>query len=76
VLARDPPIGFTIAWKVDPDAVAATEVDVRFTADGDGTRVVLEHRHWERLGAAAAESRGSYAGGWEMVLGRYAAHAA
>ena len=48
---------------------------MRFTADGSGTRVDLEHRHWERLGAAGAEARASYGGenGWEMVIGRYAA---
>ena len=72
VLAWEPPAGFTIAWKVDPDAVAETEVEVRFTPDGDGTHVVLEHRNWERLGADAAEARGSYDNGWVMVLGRYA----
>jgi uncharacterized protein YndB with AHSA1/START domain len=76
VLAWDPPAGFILAWRVDPDAVAATEVEVRFTPDGNGTRVVLEHRHWERLGVAAAAGRGSYEGGWEMVLGRYTAAAA
>ena len=50
--------------------MATTEVEVRFTPEGDGTRVELEHR---RLGAArsdgAAEARGSYGSenGWEMV---------
>ena len=73
VLEWDPPTGFTIAWKVDPEAVAATEVEVRFTAEGDGTQVVLEHRHWDRLGAGAAETRGNYDGGWGMVLDRYVA---
>ena len=73
VLEWDPPSGFTIAWKVDPKAVAATEVEVRFTPDGDGTQVVLEHRHWDRLGAGAAETRGNYDGGWGMVLDRYVA---
>jgi uncharacterized protein YndB with AHSA1/START domain len=76
VLAWEPPSGFTIAWKVDPDAVAETEVEVRFTPDGDGTRVVLEHRHWDRLGAGAAEARGGYEDGWGMVLGEYVAKAA
>lgn len=76
VLAWDPPAGFTIAWKVDPEAVAVTEIEVRFTAEGEGTRVVLEHRHWDRLGASAVEMRGSYEGGWEMVLGRYVARLA
>ena len=73
VLAWEPPAGFTIAWKVDPDAVAATEIEVRFTPAAEGTQVVLEHRHWDRLGASAMETRGNYDGGWEMVLGRYVA---
>jgi len=75
VRSWSPPEGLTIAWQVDPEAEAATEVEVRFTADGSGTRVDLEHRYWERLGAVGAEARASYGGenGWEMVLGRYAA---
>jgi hypothetical protein len=71
VLEWEPPAGFTIAWKVDPDALAATEVEVRFAPEGDGTQVVLEHRHWDLLGTGAAETRDNYDGGWEMVLGRY-----
>jgi hypothetical protein len=46
---------------------------VRFTADGDGTRVDLEHRGWERAGAAAANVAPRYSGGWDLVLARYAA---
>ena len=74
VLAWAPPTGLTIAWKVDPDAPAATEVEVRFAAEAGGTRVELEHRHWERLGATAATTRAGYGGdgGWEMVLDRFA----
>jgi uncharacterized protein YndB with AHSA1/START domain len=75
VLAWSPPTGLTIAWKVDPEAEGTTEVEVRFTPEDGGTRVDLEHRHWERLGAAGAETRASYGSedGWEMVIGRYAA---
>ena len=75
VLAWDPPSGLTIAWHVDADAPAPTEIEVRFLAEAGGTRVDLEHRNWERLGTAAAEARGSYDGGWEAVLARFAAHA-
>ncbi len=75
VLAWDPPSGLTIAWHVNTDAVEATEIEVRFRAEAGGTRVDLEHRHWERLGAAATEARGNYDKGWEMVLARFAAHA-
>ena len=49
-----------------------TEVELRFVAVGDATRVELEHRGWEAL-AKAEETRNSYAEGWPVVLGRFAA---
>jgi uncharacterized protein YndB with AHSA1/START domain len=75
VLAWDPPSRIVLEWKVNPAAVAATELEIRFTAEGDGTRVDLEHRGWERLGEAAEEARSSYGDGWQLVLGRYEAAA-
>jgi uncharacterized protein YndB with AHSA1/START domain len=57
---------------VNPEAAAPTEIEVRFSPEGDGTRVDLEHRGFERLGGAAQEARGSYSEGWVLVLGRYA----
>ena len=39
---------------------------------GGKTRVDLEHRGWEGLGAAAAEARQGYSEGWESVLAGYA----
>ena len=74
VLAWEPPTSLTIAWQTNPEAVAPTEVDVRFVAEAGGTRVDLEHRYWERLGATGAAARENYGGdgGWEMVLGRFA----
>ena len=53
----------------------AQEVEVRFTPDGSGTSVDLEHRGWARLGADAAEARRSYEGGWRAVLGTHFAQA-
>jgi hypothetical protein len=41
---------------------------VRFVAEGDGTRVELEHRGWERYGDDAAETCSSYNSGWDVVL--------
>ena len=38
---------------------------MRFAADGDATRVELEHRGWEK-----PEDRTSYDEGWEVVLGK------
>ena len=71
VTTWDPPQRLVLRWKVNPNAVAATEIDVRFTADGDGTRVDLEHRGWELLGTGALDARGSYASDWPMVLARF-----
>lgn len=71
----DPPHRVRFSWHPNEERPAATEVEVTFTATGDGTRVRLEHRGWERLGDAAAESRGSYDRGWVRVLDAYVAGA-
>ncbi len=72
VVAWEPPGRLVLAWNVaDADALA-TEVEVRFTAEGDGTRVELEHRGWEALGEAGPAKRGDYDTGWDFVLGKYA----
>jgi uncharacterized protein YndB with AHSA1/START domain len=70
VLAWEPPHRVVIEWSVNR-ANPATELEVRFTPEGDGTRVDLEHRGWERYGESAQESFGSYDTGWDFVLGRY-----
>ncbi len=75
VLVFDPPNRLVLEWQVNPDAAAATEVEVRFTTSGEGTQVELVHRGWERLGPAAEESRTSYDTGWDSVFGRYLARA-
>ena len=67
----EPPARLVLAWKPNPDRSTPTEVEVRFTADGEQTRVELEHRGWERLRADADEARESYATGWPGVLGRF-----
>ncbi|MBA2361902.1 MAG: SRPBCC domain-containing protein [Actinobacteria bacterium] len=68
VLAWDPPNGFTLLWRVNPER-GATEVEVRFTPQGEGTRVDLEHRGWDAIGDA--EGRTGYDNGWDFVLRRY-----
>jgi len=69
VIACDPPQRIVFTWKgrwSEP-----TEVEVRFTPEGSTTRIELEHRGWERLGASAEQSRSSYLNGWPTVLQRY-----
>jgi uncharacterized protein YndB with AHSA1/START domain len=73
VLAYDRPSSFTLAWRPYEvlEEQPPTELEVRFIAEGDGTRIELEHRGWERLGDDAAESQQGYDSGWTFVLGRF-----
>ena len=71
VLAWEPPGRFAMTWYPGHDASQATELDVRFTGEGGGTRVDLEHSGWEILGARAAEARTGYDAGWGEVFGFY-----
>jgi uncharacterized protein YndB with AHSA1/START domain len=75
VLAWEPPGRLVLAWRIshawgyDPNLL--TEVEVRFTALGDGeTRVDFEHRGLERFGdsEAANQTRASMNGGWGLIL--------
>jgi uncharacterized protein YndB with AHSA1/START domain len=64
-----------MSWHPGRPLAVAQEVEVRFTPEGDGTRVDLEHRGWETLGVEAADARASYEGGWRTVLGTHFAGA-
>jgi uncharacterized protein YndB with AHSA1/START domain len=71
VLAWDPPARFAMTWYPGNDAGRATELEVRFAAEGAGTRVDLEHRGWEILAEHAQEHRTGYDSGWGQVLEHY-----
>lgn len=74
VLAWEPPHRLVVSWHPGRDADDASEVEVRFAADGDGTRVELEHRGWERFGEDAMRRRRGYVGpgAWGAVLEHFA----
>jgi hypothetical protein len=74
VMAWDPPAGFVLAWHPSFSSRPPSEVEVRFSASGNGTLVELEHRGWETLGPSIAEIRGSYAAGWIPTLERFRIH--
>lgn len=71
VTVFDPPHRFVLDWYPNPNRPAPTEVEVRFVAEGSGTRLELEHRAWERLGDQGPELRNSYDSGWPVILERY-----
>jgi uncharacterized protein YndB with AHSA1/START domain len=86
VLAWEPGERLVFTWQIspsrvpDPDPARASEVAVTFAASGDGagTRVDLVHSGFERHGEGA-ESYSSAMGsqyGWDLILARYAEHAA
>ncbi|HEV8564139.1 MAG TPA: SRPBCC domain-containing protein [Actinomycetota bacterium] len=72
VLAWDPPRRLVLGWKPNLTDNPPTELEITFSPDGDGTRVELEHRGWERLGALAEQAREGYGRGWTGVLGLFA----
>jgi uncharacterized protein YndB with AHSA1/START domain len=80
VLAWEPPHRLVVTWQIngqwqyDPDPEHASEVEVRFTADGaEQTTVELEHRLLERLvGGQAIHDAISGGGGWAAILERFA----
>lgn len=72
VLVFDAPHRVAATWHPGRSADEATEIEVRFTPDGAGTRVELTHRGWERLGERAPSAREGYDGGWKTVLDGYA----
>jgi uncharacterized protein YndB with AHSA1/START domain len=76
VTAWEPPARLVLAWNVAQAEALPTEVEVRFSAEREGTRVELEHRGWEALAEGGTAKRDSYDTGWDFVLGRYVARIA
>jgi uncharacterized protein YndB with AHSA1/START domain len=84
VVAWEPPSRLVFTWQIspsrvpDPDPERASSVEVTFADDGDGTRVELVHGGFELHGEGAESDASAMASeyGWDMILGRYAEHAA
>jgi uncharacterized protein YndB with AHSA1/START domain len=84
VLVCEPPRRLVLAWQIthewgyEPDRAKASEVEILFTPQADGTtRVDLEHRHFERHGAGGGTMRTAVdgQGGWGGLLELFAAAA-
>lgn len=74
VLVWEPPqrVVFTMHPGRPPEL--ATQVEVTFQPEADGTRLTLIHTHWERCGEGAAARRENYDSGWDHVLGKFLTH--
>ena len=81
VRAWDPPHLVTLSWHVQPDWSCspdldrASDVDIRFTAEGSSSTLVeLTHYNLERHGEGFEEYREKMdgPGAWTFVLGEYA----
>jgi uncharacterized protein YndB with AHSA1/START domain len=71
VLAWD----INLQWKLETDPSKASEIEVRFTAEGPSrTRVELEHRHLERHGDGWEQMRDAVGSpnGWDGGLRNFA----
>jgi uncharacterized protein YndB with AHSA1/START domain len=69
VTAYQPPSLVAFTWRA-PSWDVDTQVEIRFLAEGGGTRVELEHSGWEQ-DAKTRDAHKNYDSGWETVLGHY-----
>jgi uncharacterized protein YndB with AHSA1/START domain len=76
VTVWEPPSRLVYLWHLRRDRADATEVEIRFLdRAGEGTRVEIEHRGWEALGADGEDWRDRNHGGWATLLPHYIAAA-
>jgi uncharacterized protein YndB with AHSA1/START domain len=81
IVLWEPPQRFVMTWDINsqwqPDSTVSSEVEVSFIAEGaNATRVELEHRKFEQLGAEPGEKmRKDVSGGWPGLLERFKSEA-
>jgi hypothetical protein len=76
VTVWEPPTRLGYLWYLRQDRADATEVEISFIDQGNSTtRVEIEHRGWERLGARGQGWRDANQAGWTTLLPHYRAAA-
>jgi uncharacterized protein YndB with AHSA1/START domain len=73
VIVWEPPRRLAYRWHLRQDRGDATEVEISFTDRDGGTWVAIEHRGWERLGAAGPARRDANFAGWGGLLPHFIA---
>jgi uncharacterized protein YndB with AHSA1/START domain len=79
IIVWEPPQRFVITWDINskwkPDTTISSEVEVKFIPEGiNGTRVELEHRKFEQMGAEQGETMREHVdSGWPGMLERFKA---
>ena len=73
ITAWDPPRRLAYRWHIRRDRADATDVEIRFVARGNASRMEITHTGWERLGAEAETWRDANRGGWGGLLPTFAA---
>lgn len=68
VLTWEPPTRVVFTWHPMREEATAQEVEVTFHAVEGGTRVILTHTGFEKLGDSAEAERNGYNEGWEGVF--------
>jgi uncharacterized protein YndB with AHSA1/START domain len=64
----EPPHRLRYLWYLRRDRSDATEVEIRFLDHAGATRVEIEHRGWDRLGAQGPDGRSANQAGWAGLV--------
>jgi hypothetical protein len=72
----DPPSRLGYLWHIKRDRADATDVELTFVDNGDGTsRLDIVHTGWDRLGVDGRQWRDANAGGWSGLIPHFIATA-
>jgi uncharacterized protein YndB with AHSA1/START domain len=69
VIVYEPHRRLVFSWHPGRESDSAQEVEIQFEAEESGTRIVPQHRGWDKLSDQAESNRRRYDTGWDYVLG-------
>lgn len=73
VVVWEPPTRLGYLWHLAFDRSDATDVVISFLPDPAGTRVLIRHTGWERLGSVGEDRRDRNLAGWSGLLPHFRA---